>query len=180
MPILVTIANRACGRRVSGARCRLALDLLAYSYPREFFLNMAKLLHKTTGNPNWKSKYDKGQTSNELFTAAIVRPTTMILRPPIVLLLAIYMSIVYSYLYFLFTILTPVFEIEYNFSIGEAAIANLGLGVGFIIGQFCVGITSDRYLKLKRITDGEMKPEHRLPPLVLAAFMVPIGLVWYS
>lgn len=51
-------------------------------YPREFFLNMAKLLHKTTGNPNWKLKYDKGQTPNEPFTAAIVRPTTMILRPP--------------------------------------------------------------------------------------------------
>lgn len=49
--------------------------------------------------------------------------------------------------------------------------------LNIIIRQFCVGITSDRYLKLKRITDGEMKPEHRRPPLVLAAFMVPIGLV---
>lgn len=90
------------------------------------------------------------------------------------------MFIVYSYLYFLFTILTPVFESENNFNICEAAIAYLGLGVGFIIRQLCLGITSDRYLKLKRITDGEMKPEHRRPPLVLAAFMVPIGLVWYS
>lgn len=104
----------------------------------------------------------------------------MLLRSPIVFLLAIYISIVYSYLYFLFTTFTPVFENQYGFNTGEAGIAYLGLGVGFIIGQLAVGIFSDRYLKAKTIADGQMKPEHRLLPLVIGAILVPIGLIWYG
>lgn len=87
---------------------------------------------------------------------------------------------IYSYLYFLFTTFTPVFETQYNFNTGEAGIAYLGLGVGFIIGQFGVGMTTDRYLQAKKNATGETKPEHRLPPLVVGAFLVPIGLVWYG
>lgn len=153
---------------------------LSETYAPTILEHKAKLLRIKTGNPNFRSKYDNGQTPKQLFTTAIVRPTKMLFRSPIVLLLAIYMSMVYSYLYFLFTTLTPVFETQYNFNTGEAGIAYLGLGVGFIIGQIGVGMTSDRYLKLKRVTDGEMKPEHRLPPLVIGAFLVPIGLIWYG
>lgn len=104
----------------------------------------------------------------------------MLFRSPIIFLLAIYMSMVYSYLYFLFTTFTSVFELQYKFNTGEAGTAYLGLGVGFLIGQFGVGTTSDRYLKIKKISEGEMKPEHRLPPLVIGAFLVPIGLLWYG
>ena len=103
----------------------------------------------------------------------------MLIYSPIVLILALDVSIVYSYLYFLFTTFTFVFEGEYGFSTGEAGLAYLGLGVGFVIGQFGVGAFSDRYSRMKA-KEGGMKPEHRLPPLILGAFLIPIGLFWYG
>lgn len=158
----------------------ISFFFLSETYESTILEKKAKLLRKETGNPYLKSKLDKGRTPKQLFKTAVVRPTKMLLGSPIVFLLAIYMSMVYSYLYFLFTTFTPVFETQYNFNTGEAGIAYLGLGVGFLIGQFGVGLTSDRYLKSKKLIDGETKPEHRLPPVIIGAFLVPIGLFWYG
>ncbi|MCJ1470145.1 hypothetical protein MMC07_008790 [Pseudocyphellaria aurata] len=165
---------------LTGVLTVFSFFFLSETYAPTILNSKAKRLREETGNPNLKSKYDKGQTPKQLFTAAIVRPTKMLLRSPIVFLLAIYMAMVYSYLYFLFTTFTSVFEDQYGFSTGEAGLAYLGLGVGFLIGQLGVGVTSDRYLKIKAISAGGMKPEHRLPPLVIGAFLVPIGLLWYG
>ena len=104
----------------------------------------------------------------------------MLIRSPIVVLLSIFVSIVYSYMYLLFTTFTRVFEDQYGFNAGEAGLAYLGLGIGFCIGQLTVGMFSDRYIKRQKAKRGEMKPEDRLPPLVVGAFLVPIGLFWYG
>jgi MFS family permease len=103
----------------------------------------------------------------------------MLVTSPIVFILALDMSIIYSYLYFLFTTFTLVFQDQYGFNAGEAGLAYLGLGIGFIIGQFGVGKFSDAYVK-KKSAGGVMKPEYRLPPLILGAFLIPIGLFWYG
>jgi MFS family permease len=103
----------------------------------------------------------------------------MLVKSPIVFILALDMSIIYSYLYFLFTTFTFVFEDQYGFNAGEAGLAYLGLGVGFVIGQFGVGGFSDAYTK-KKSAQGGMKPEYRLPPLMVGAFLIPIGLFWYG
>ena len=78
------------------------------------------------------------------------------------------------------TTFTGVFEGQYGSNAGEAGLAYLGLGVGFCVGQFSVGIFSDRYIKRQKAKHGEIKPEDRLAPLVIGAFLVPIGLFGYG
>lgn len=139
----------------------------------------AARLRKETGDPNYRSKFDKGLTPAQFFKLAIIRPTKMLVTSPIVAILAIDMSIIYSYLYFLFTTFTFVFKEQYGFNAGEAGLAYLGLGVGFVIGQFGVGSAADKYYK-RKAAQGPSKPEHRLPPLIVGAFLIPIGLIWYG
>jgi MFS family permease len=103
----------------------------------------------------------------------------MLLFSPIVAILAIDMSIIYSYLYFLFTTFTFVFQGQYGFNAGEVGLAYLGLGIGFVLGQFGVGSAADKYYK-KKAAQGGTKPEHRLPPLIVGAFLIPFGLIWYG
>lgn len=93
--------------------------------------------------------------------------------------LALEVSLVYGYLYILFTTFTPVFEGQYGFNSGTAGLAYLGLGVGFLVGLFGTGATSDRVAK-KRAAGTAIKPEHRLPPLIFGVILVPIGLFWYG
>ena len=137
-------------------------------------------LRKETGNDELRSKYDKGQTPLQLFRLAVIRPSKMLLRSPIVGVLSLFVSVAYSYMYILFTTFTGVFEGSYGFNAGEAGLAYLGLGTGFCVGQFSIGIFTDKYLKRQEAKRGHARPEDRLPPLVVGSFLVPFGLFWYG
>jgi len=90
-------------------------------------------------------------------------------------------AVVYGYLYLLFTTFTYVYEREYGFTTGQAGLTFLGLGVGSFIGLFAVGIASDRAIKHQTAkNNGVTKPEYRLPPLLPAAFIIPVGLLLYG
>lgn len=162
--------------------------MLRETYEPQILKNKARRLRKSSGNDQLRSKYEKeGQKPLELFRQAIIRPTKLFIRSPIVLLLSLFASVTYSYFYLLFTTFTSIFEKNYGFNTGEAGLAYLGMGVGFCIAQFSVGFLSDRYImqqKNKRGgvdgTAGEAKPEDRLPPLIVGAFLVPIGLLWFG
>ena len=136
-------------------------------------------MRQATGVNGLKSKYDKGGRPGDHFKMAIIRPTKLLFLSPIVLLLALDVSIIYSYLYLLFTTFTPVFVEHYGFNPGEAGLAFLGLGLGFVIAQIMIGLLLDKYVERKS-AEGSMKPEYRLPPLIIGAFIVPFGLVWYG
>ncbi|KAF2099054.1 MFS general substrate transporter [Rhizodiscina lignyota] len=141
----------------------------------------ARRLRKETGNPNLRSKLDTGLSPRELFIRSIVRPTKMLLFSPIVFLLSFYMAVVYGYLYLLFTTMTLVFENTYHFSQGSVGLSYLGIGVGMFGGLFLTGATSDWGVKyLSRKNGGVTKPEFRLPPMIPAALLIPIGLFIYG
>jgi MFS family permease len=103
----------------------------------------------------------------------------MLFLSPIVFIMALYIALVYSYMYLLFTTFTFVFEDQYNFNSGEAGLAYLGVGVGFIIGLVGCGMYSDTVVKRKRET-APAKPEDHLPPLIVGAVLLPIGLFIYG
>ena len=44
---------------------------------------------------------------------------------------------------------------------------------------FCKA-TLDRYIKRKKTTEGGMKPEHRLPPMLIGSTLLPIGFFLYG
>ena len=121
----------------------------------------------------------EGRSPEEVFRRASIRPLKMLFLSPIVFFLALEVSIVYGYLYLLFTTFTYVFRDQYQFGAGAAGLAYLGLGVGFLLGLFATGASSDHIAK-KRAAGSEMKPEHRLPPLIFGVILVPMGLFWYG
>lgn len=132
-----------------------------------------------------RSKLDIGLSAKDLFWRSIVRPMKMLFLSPIVLALAVYLGVVYGYLYLLFTTFTVVFEGQYGFSSSDVGLTYLGLGIGSLMGLAIFGVLSDRIVKAKSKprADGsgtEMKPEYRLPPMVTGAFLIPIGFFIYG
>jgi hypothetical protein len=141
----------------------------------------AKRLRKETGNPNLRSKMDSGLSPRDLFARSIVRPIKMLLFSPIVFLLSLYMAVVYGYLYLLFTTISGVFEKTYHFSQGSVGLTFLGLGIGMFLGLFAAGATSDLGVKiLTKRNNGVYKPEFRLPLMIPAALLIPVGLFIYG
>jgi hypothetical protein len=125
-------------------------------------------------------KLHTGKTPRELFAFSISRPLKMLLSP-IVFSLSLYAAVVYSYLYLCFTTFETVLGGQYGFNSGAAGVATLGLGIGVIIGTLAcdaIGERSSKYLTAKN--GGDPKPEYRLPPMVIGALFMPIGLFWYG
>ncbi|KAE8409115.1 major facilitator superfamily domain-containing protein [Aspergillus pseudonomiae] len=90
-------------------------------------------------------------------------------------------SVVFGYLYLLFTTVTEVYETTYHFSQGATGLVYIGIGVGALIGISSFGAVSDRIQnRLIARNNGQPEPEFRLPPLIPGSFLIPIGLFWYG
>lgn len=84
-------------------------------------------------------------------------------------------------LYLLFTTFTFVFTEDYSFTESNVGLTYIALGVGSLLGLFVLGVASDKILKhLSAKNGGELKPEYRLPPLIFAGPLIPIGLFIYG
>lgn len=140
----------------------------------------AKRLRQETGNPNLRSKMDTGQTPRAAFRNAIVRPMKMLFLQPICLFLAIYVAVIYGYLYLLFTTITEVFEQGYHWKTGISGLSFLGIGIGNFVGVLAFAVGSDRSLKEKKAKGIRLRPEDRLPLLVPAGLCIPIGFFIYG
>lgn len=160
--------------------CLVVVLFMRESYP--FVLLQCKTirLRRETGNQKLRSALDTGRTTHELFRCTIFRPFKLLLMP-IVFLLSLYTATVYSYLYLCFTTFPQVFGIQYGFGSGPSGLATIGLGVGSLLGVLLCGGVSDKlsaYLAKKN--HGEVKPEYRLPSMIIGGVCVPIGLFWYG
>ena len=169
---------------ITGGICELGfLAFFRETYKPTILRRKARALRNTTGNQDLRSKYDNdsSQTVWRILRQAVNRPMRMLVKSPIVALLAVYVSVVYGFLYILLTTITEVFESTYGFTQGEAGLAYLGLSLGMVIGVLLCAATSDWWLKRQAsVHDGQMKPEYRLPPMVLGGVLIPVGLFLYG
>jgi hypothetical protein len=156
------------------------LFFLRETYSPVLLVRKAARLRKETGNQNFRSKLQTSGSPRTLFWRAISRPLKLLMQSPIVFILSMYASIVYGYLYLLFTTIPQVYEEVYGFSQGTVGLAYLGIGIGMLIGLAAFGTTTNAIMKKKAKSPEGMKPEHRLPPMILGAVCVPVGLFWYG
>lgn len=153
---------------------------LRESHPYTLLRKKTKALQTQTGNRNLRSALETGQPAPGLFVFSILRPTKMLFLSPIVSLLALYIAVVYGYLYLLFTTFPAVFMDVYHFSSGDVGLTYLGIGVGSIVGMVFQSLTSDPVFQWLKDRYGSSKPEYRLPPLFLSCWMIPVSLFWYG
>ncbi|KAJ3482233.1 hypothetical protein NLJ89_g12152 [Agrocybe chaxingu] len=91
---------------------------------------------------------------------AVLPPPVFLVTEPIVLLLAIYVSIVYGILYALFSGFPIVFQQHRHFSPGEGGLAFLGIGIGITIGTASQSIQNRIYWRtMDRSENGRAPPE---------------------
>jgi len=164
----------------SGVMAIVVILFVQETYPYVLLERKTKRLRKETGNSKLRSAMDTGKTPRDLFVFSILRPLKMLLSP-MVFSLSLYAAVVYSYLYLCFTSFEVVFGNLYGFTSGEAGLATLGLGLGSVFGIFGYGISSKVISeRLTKKNGGNPRPEYRLPPMIIGAFLAPVGLFWYG
>lgn len=120
--------------------------------------------------------------ASQMFMRALTRPARFMLHSRLIFLFTLYTSILNSYLYILLSTLGTTFQTVYNFSMGSSGLAYLGMMAGFVVSQITLGVFSDVYAnrQARRRADAKIKPEDRLPPLILGASLLPGALLLYG
>ena len=138
---------------------------------------------KISGYENVKAQAeDSDRTLVGIYKVALTRPW-IILFDPISFLCAIYMAIVYTLLYMLFSIYPIVFQEKrgWNSGVGELPL------IGTVIGALLSGgiVLVDTRIRQKKVERGEMKledttPEDRLPMAMIGGIGFAATMFWFA
>ncbi|KAH7392747.1 putative MFS multidrug transporter [Pyrenochaeta sp. MPI-SDFR-AT-0127] len=138
-------------------------------------------LRKELGRDDLRSQLEMQLPPGQVLTRSLVRPIKFICKSPIILMVALYVSIIYGILYLMFTTIPDVFQDIYHFEIQYTGLAYLGLGIGmFIALAFMMRYNDNTVLFLREKNGGVFEPEMRLANTVYFAPFIPIALFMYA
>lgn len=164
----------------------LAWIVMAMTVPETFapvlLRKRAKALSRITGHC-YRSTLDvnrPNKSARSRFQAVFLRPWALLLREPIILLLAFYAAVIYGTLYMLFAAFPIVYQEQRGWNPGIGGLPFLGVMVGTILGAIFTLYDKKRYIKTHKKYNGHAPPEARLPPCMLSAITIPVGLFWFA
>ncbi|KUJ13317.1 MFS general substrate transporter [Mollisia scopiformis] len=110
----------------------------------------------------------------------LFKPFKMLAQEPILLLVTIYMSLIYGILYLFFEAYPISFQEQRGWNQGVGALPFLGIMIGVLFGAITISIVTKTRFARKLKKHGRVIPEERLPPMILGAVLLPIGLFWFA
>lgn len=128
-----------------------------------------------------KTEHYKGkQRLVAIYKISLSRPWVLLIREPIVLLLSIYTAIVYKNLYLTFVAFPIVYQDARYWSQGMGGLAFIGVAVGMVLGIMLTVYDNQRDNGAAAKHGGAAPPEERLPPTMIGAVVLPVGLFIFA
>ncbi|KAF1922680.1 membrane transporter [Didymella exigua CBS 183.55] len=140
----------------------------------------AKRLTEETGKQHQVAGMAPKPIAQQLRVGAL-RPWIMLIYEPIVTLLSLFLSVVHGTLFLLFAAYPIVFQQTRGWEQGVASLPFVAIIVGIMASLVYVALVDQkRYARVVAKYDGNAPPEARLPPAMLGAAALPIGLFWFA
>ncbi|CAG8939254.1 unnamed protein product [Penicillium salamii] len=146
----------------------------------------AQQIRLDTGDERWKSQMEtKTQTFLATITKSIYRPILLLTLEPMCLNLCIFSAILLGILYLFFGAFQLIFDQVYGFTLWQRGCSFLGLLVGMVIAILTDPFWRWNYTRLERASAAvsepvKYQPEWRLPPAIVGAPLVTIGLFIFA
>ncbi|KAL9063863.1 MAG: hypothetical protein Q9161_009236 [Pseudevernia consocians] len=160
----------------------LAWFICAESYTPVLLQRKAAKIRFETKNWAIHAPADENQVNmKEIINKYLFRPFVMMALEPILVLITLYMAFIYGILYLFFEAYPIAFQEGRGWSAGVGALPFLGITIGVIIGVGIIVYTSNtRFRRKMEANGGKPIPEERLLPMIVGAFLLPIGLFWFA
>ncbi|KAF2824152.1 citrinin biosynthesis transporter CtnC [Ophiobolus disseminans] len=141
----------------------------------------AAKMREETGNTQYYSKADENKlTMNNVVTVYLLRPFVMFVQEPILALVTAYMSFLYGIVYLLFEAFPVSFYEERGWSLGISQLPFAAFIVGILMGAALIAYSTATNFTRAYVKHGKSIPEERLPPMIVGAIALPIGLFWFA
>lgn len=164
---------------VVGAFEVIFLVVFRETYKVKILERKAAKLRRQTGNPNLQSAYALSISGPSLLFLSITRPFKLLFLSPVVFLVSLCGGLAYGCFYVIVTSVSQIFEQIYHFGQGPVGLSFLGLGFGMGFSVIFCSMTLDWYLNRKSLY-GDIKPEYRLPPMVVGCVVLPLGMFIFA
>lgn len=131
----------------------------------------------------FRTPYDSEENKNiwQVYRHTLSRPFYLLATQPIVQALACYYGFLYGLIYLLLASFSSLWTDHYGMPVGTGSLNYIGPCVGYTTGAFfCAAVTNWAFQYLRERAQGQEKPEMRLPMMIPAAVLVPLGLFLYG
>ncbi|KAI1616879.1 MFS transporter [Exophiala viscosa] len=172
----------------SGILTAAVIFLVPETFQKVLLKQKAVKKRKDTGNVRWWAPIEKNDAS-VLHTVlhSCITPCKLLILEPMCLFLCLYSAILLGIVYLFFGAFPLVFINNHGFSLYQVGLTFCGLGVGIIIGAMTNPYWNKNFARMVAKLEAETgekgikpPPEFRLPPAMLGAILVPIGLFWFG
>lgn len=141
----------------------------------------ARRLRYETKNWALHSKMDEEPlNAHRIVTVYLFRPFVMVAQEPILALMTAYMSFIYGVLYLLFAAFPISFHEQRGWQLGIASLPFVSFIVGIILGLFLIAYSTRTNFTRSFVKHGKAIPEERLPPMIVGAIALPLGLFLFG
>lgn len=112
---------------------------------------------------------------------AITRPFVVLFGSPVLMLMAVFAAVSFSYFYVLCISLPDILQDVYGFTPVQAGSAFIFFTVGSFLSVLLCNFSLDRiYIAFRGSEDEKGKPEYRLPLTILGAIVLPLAVAAYG
>lgn len=160
----------------------LGLLLVPETHAPTLLSQRAKHLRYETRNWALHAKADENRINfRTITTIYLLRPFSLLFSEPILMAMTIYMSFIYGILYLFLEAYPITYQEQRGWNLGVGALPFIPIIIGVIIGSaILVWSTRTRFARKYRENGDKVIPEERLPPMILGAIIMPIGLFWFA
>ncbi|KAL8829742.1 MAG: hypothetical protein Q9191_001835 [Dirinaria sp. TL-2023a] len=167
----------------SGGVLVLLIFLMPETNQSNILYRRSRRLRVLTGNKTLRSEQDVlGGQLSLLDTAQrlLARPFVMAFTEPILLVINLYIALLNAILFSSLDSFPMVFQGIYGFNLGQTGAAFFGLFVGSVLSAVPMFIYLRYRIEPQVNSSGQIKPEKRLPPAIVGAFLVPLSLLAFG
>jgi MFS family permease len=141
----------------------------------------AKKLRKTENDPKYITETElDARPMAERMRIFLFRPFQLLFLEPIVLFMALYMSVLYGLLYMFFVAYPVVYQGGKGWSAGSTGLMFIPLAIGVVMSAACAPFVNKHYLSLYAKYNGKPPAEARLIPMMFSCWLIPIGLFIFA
>jgi multidrug resistance protein len=177
----------------------LAALLLRESSHNRILMRRAARLRRETGNTNLRARAEMASLDPRvLLRKYCTKPVRMFIQEPILIVMTLYLTLVYGTLYLSYQLFPKAFQNRgWRKPTATLPFISVGLGVLAALGLFSLFTMTwykTRWLASQKAKPEEeaaaaggkgkqstqITPEHRLPPMILGAVILPPALIWFG
>ncbi|EPX73419.1 cycloheximide resistance protein [Schizosaccharomyces octosporus yFS286] len=163
----------------SGAVVLLITFALPETHADTILFYKARYLRRVTGNPLRYTKNEKQRDPKSAIIRAFTNAASLLISEPIVVCFTLYVTILFAIVYINFESY-PIVYSQYGFNQGEQGLSFIGIGVGILLATSFTPLVYYYYSRIFKRENGNVAPEHRLYPLFVGCFLLPISLFWLA